>query len=422
MLGIGSKDPAFMSGQQYTIVGGAERALNDMFRKSGYAVGDSLPVMLRENASLLQRLAGTEHFKFYGDELKDAMSNLNKVANSNNVDFVADRLRNDKCGRLAVNTVADFLDSVRSTTVSGMLGGWMLPGMRYLGVNIWSAPFIATTTVGRHGLGTINPQMHRTAASLNSMPVDKVVFTAKDGVSYTAGELRYLLGMTNRGFSQEQLHFAEKNAKEIMRSVNLTINGMKKGKFKSWFQKNYDPTNMTIWSQFAMNTDQHFRNTVFLQALKNGLQPEVAANVAQRSMLDYGAPSKETSTLLGRFFLFWRFKLMMATETVNDLSRAIAKDRPSYSINSMKYLSAVHRDANTWYYSDDSLKTRITPFISKMMGDKPVSAVAGPAVPAAEVYQDISSAMAAKYGGFSSAVSTAKGDWDEAFISQKRPC
>jgi hypothetical protein len=415
ILGIGSKDPAFMSGQQYTIFGGTERALNDMFKRSGWALGDSLPKILKNNASLFQRLTGTEYFKFYGDELKDAMENLNKVADSKNIDFVADRLRNDKWGRLVLNTVADLGDAITATTVSGMLGGWILPGMRYLGVNIWSAPLIATTTVGKHGLGTVSPQMHRTASSLSAMPVDKVVFTSKDGIPYTAGELRYLMGMTNRGFSQEQMYFAERNAKEIMRSVNLTLDGMPQGKLKSWFQKNYNPTNMTIWSQFAMKSDQHFRDTVFLQALKNGLQPAAAAKIAQRSMLDYGAPSKDTKKWLGRFFLFWRFKLMMATETANDLSRAIAKDRPSYAINSMKYLSAIHRDANTWYHSDDDALTRMAPVITQMIGEKPKAAVVGPAHPTAEVYQ----AFPALFGAFSSAVSTATGNWDESFISEE---
>jgi len=392
MIGEGVVKSPLQSGAQYTIMGDMERAWKEIQRAGGSAVGDDLPDLLGEAARSYKRLKGTDFFVTYGRELEDAMRNLSDLASKKKLDFMADRLRNDSNGRLVLNTIGEFLEAARASTVSGHLGGWgPFPGGRYLGVNVLTAPVIATAAAGKHGLGTINPKMHYVSLGLNGMPVDKVVFKTPQGIPYTAGELRYIQGMANKGFSQESLHFATNNAKKIMRDLSLTLKGLPKGRFRSFVEKNLLPTNMNMYSKLAMDTDRHFRNTVRFQALKNGLTVDAANSVAKKSMLDYGAPSALTSKWMSRYTLYWRFQYMMWVETMNNLSRAIASDKPSIAINAVKANNALMRDAETWLYSDDSIKSRMFPIFKKSYRDKEKKELgaitAGPSMPTVEAFE-----------------------------------
>ena len=336
MVGEGVVKAPFQSGAQYTVMGDTTRAWKNIQRAGGSVVGDDLKDVLGSLSSSYKRLAGTNYFAAYGDELKDAMRNLSELAGKKKLDFVSDRLRNDKWSRLAVNTAADFAEGIRTSTISGLLGGWGLwPGFRYLGVNLLTAPIIATAAAGKHGLGTINPQMNYISIGLNGMPVDKVVFETPKGIPYTAGELRYIQGMANKGFSQENLYFATNNAKKIMRDLGLTLKGLPKGKFRSFVEKNLLPTNMNMWSRLAMDTDRHFRNTVRMQGLKNGLSVEAANKVAKKAMLDYGAPSKLTASYASKLILFWRFQ-------IHDGSRNREQSKQGYSSGQAFYCNQQH--------------------------------------------------------------------------------
>ena len=297
------------------------------------------------------------------------------------------------------------MDFVRRGSVNGMLGGTVAMGSRYLATNLVTAAPI-TGNMGKAGLSAslpwgLNPQMHKNAAMINTLPADKLLFTSKDGIPYTAGEIRILMSKHNLGFSQESLHLSKNHAQRLMKETADLVakDASMPKKMKGMFLKHANPYDFNLFSKIAFATDQQFRSAVFQQALKEGGRTHAqAASLARRSMLDYGAPDKETAAIMSRLTLFWRFRLMMMAETINMTARAIKADRPTAVMAYIKGNFKAQQEAETWLYQDDSVHSRMfLPFKQEWKermkaNDKAVLTV-GPFLPQAEAYESMLAAL-----------------------------
>ena len=383
----------YMSGQQYMLLGHLDRSMLDLIKSNGGKIGNEYELL--KNVDSYKPLFNNSFIVREEGALSKMINNLSEAQAkySSGVDKL---LNADASGwELAAKNLGQLIDGATRVVASGLLGGWLLPGLRYLGINILTAPLIATVAADRHGLGVLNPfnvantwkSMRKTLPSRN--PND-VLFVTKRGKVYKAGEVERLMNTHNRGFSEEGLIYHTQMGEEMMRQVGLTISGMPKGRLKSAFDKYISPTQLNVYSRFARNSDQFFRDTVFIQALKNGLDPETAAGVARKSLLDYGAPDKALLKLTSKLWMFFRFSYMMKIESVNHMSRAIAEGRPSLMTNFMRMNNAWMRDAQTWLYSDDNAKSRLFLDYAKDAGSKEKNMdayTAGTSIPLAESFE-----------------------------------
>jgi hypothetical protein len=110
--------------------------------------------------------------------------------------------------------------------------------------------------------------------------------------------------------------------------------------------------------------------------------------LSRRSMLDYGAPGKETTGIMSKLTLFWRFRLMMMAETLNMTGRALKADRPSLAMNIVRTNIEMQKEMETWLYSDDSIHSRMfLPFRESWIDNANAVKMAGPMLPVAEAYE-----------------------------------
>lgn len=231
----------------------------------------------------------------------------------------------------SVLSIGRFLHGV---TVSGMLGGIsvLMPGTRFMGNNILTAPSIMWVTVGPKMAigGTINATKEVVFKHLprwvslgkftpKMAKPETVVFKSKTGITYTEGLLLKLENKHNIKDTQVSHEFRATLLDQIMRSAKLTADGSKAGWMRQAYRWMLQPNGRGLIGSIVTESDMLFRRGVFRAAIADGQSTEQAAHLARRALLDYAAISPWETKHISKYVLFWTFRRQMLLSTAQAL-------------------------------------------------------------------------------------------------------
>jgi len=390
-LGVGKEDGSMLD----TAYGSLLNQYRQFWQASGATINDDIFRSIVENKpNILTLKSDDPRVMMFGKDHADTIKKFKEMITGENLKAFTDKLMARQEGRAALSVLDSIIDSTRTTTATGMLAGsWPIPGFRYNAINILTWPFIAASTTGTLGIkgvlkGGMNRSWMNTVNKITGAPPDKVMFTDKLGRAYTAGDLRYLYSKYHTGMSKQDVVYYSKKADEMMNELGMYITGQPKSKVTRLASKYVDPRNKNLFSQFAMGADNWVRKGVFWQALKEGHDHAAAAEIARRSILDYGQVDKNQRKALQRYLMFVSFKMMNMAETANWIFRTAKKDtNPGLLYNAIKFNAEMQKDADAWLYGDDDTKKRwFTGFRDELVADERVLSM-GPMIPAAEAFE-----------------------------------
>ena len=114
---------------------------------------------------------------------------------------------------------------------------------------------------------------------------------------------------------------------------------------------NYINPNVTSpWMRWADEVDRAFRERIFIDAIRKGQSPQVAADQARRVMLDYGMLPDYMKEGVGKAFLFFSFTYATTIEMLRAMQTQKGLLRVSALANWHRNMS---RKAGTWMFNDN---------------------------------------------------------------------
>ena len=310
------------------------------------------------------------------------------------------RRRDMKMAEWTRSMLSGAFNTVRRTTISGFLGGFPLPNSRFLGLNVTSAPFIASITSPGYVWSAVKAipdgslgRLARTARDANvpgtqkassfmrqkmAAQPDDIVFTTRFGRQYTKREFDALVDQKNVRFSQVTFEFRDAIIDEMMRAARINAEGSKVSALQSvarWM----DPRKKNLWNKWTEQSDMAFREAVFREALIRGSSAEVAADLARNALLDYGAISPWVRKNLSMFTLFYAFPI----KNTQEVAKAFIRDPGA--VRNLRRIMLItqqqHREMGTWAYEDDWHRNRLWVKHGEKFDDVS-SNLYGPSVPA----------------------------------------
>lgn len=355
------------NGNQVSLLGDQVQNLKmffDTYGMNGMSVGD----YLRTNGQRIFYIGDSRIAMTYGDDIAQQVREMTELASSSEFATKMDALMKTGQveGKYVVNTILNLFSGIRRWQISHMLGGGFLPAIRFFGMNRITAPHIFFTTVRGINLGTALKFTGTAVGGLPASiingfsqsvrgkpitawldhnkflyaPANKVIVKAGGNVArdITAGELREAATYYGIEFSRTNIEFYEATFDQMLADFKLTYGGKSRykaegtgfwgtaesvDKFRKRMWDKIDPTMANIWSQVAQYQDAELRRLVFLEAVKQGVKMEDAAELAKRSMLDYNSLSKIEREYIARPIFFYAFMRSMGAEMVNGLYRAM---------------------------------------------------------------------------------------------------
>ena len=343
----------------------------DFYRAHGLAVGDDIFTSLSANAPMFKSVSGTNYQLVYGQAAMDIVNNLSDMAKATKLRTMMDRMRKaDEGGwaylRANIGTAAEF---VRRTMTQGMLGGLPLPNIRYLGMNILTAPLIMMGTVGVNRTGASMRYM-KDAISVLKAPPNKVMFQSRGGRKWTAGELRGLESDFNLGLTRQKVELYEGTATESMRKAGLDISGQPLSKVDDL--KNFiNISQRNLYSHAADASDLTFRRATFYSALADDVPVEQAIKLSKKSLLDYGAMSQKERSWAQKYVTFWSFTRQIFSELLNTTAKATKSGNHNAIFRAQRAAMRQQQEAGSWLYANDRAKARLYSMWSGMMDGLP---------------------------------------------------
>ena len=413
----------------YTVIAPAVREVLSNARAMGFTPGkgpQSLNNVVHEVASINPYQPS---ILLVGDDYRKALEKLQGAARDGrlieNLEMLRqrDRLRRGRKGEraergdsrweFAKHFLLDVAYSTRTLAASGLLAGgfyargpWAIPvpapNLRYIGMNLITAPLIALTTVGAagalkaaRGVGwgeqarDVARQVsslvgHKLVDAVSPRAADDVVFTTATGRKWTWAELQDAMDRNNIMITRGSVEFQESWMRDVLRDARLTSEGMPAGKFRH-FLRSVDPLRTNIFQYMANATDRAFRQNMFASALKEGLTEQQAAQLGRAVVLDYGRLPTGLRSTLNRVLLFIAFRSSMAVELIE----ALARDAGTF--NRQLLLMRDSQQASTQYMlAPDYAKARLVFDPTEYIFDGSAGAVNyGPTHPTVDSYFDL---------------------------------
>jgi len=289
-----------------------------------------------ENTSDITRLEALMFSPFARPFVKRAMEITGYTSESSKVLKVIDDLNSgnlsyDKIGNIRKGGVWSVIDGMMSHTKTGILSGFILPNLRYHGVNYLTAPSVLIQTLGFGGtIRTFDPKVvmgtQRVIQSITSGQVlsrftplkdtdDFVVVVDQFGRKYTVNDIATMVLDNNVLQSQAKIEVQQQIASEL---VSWTRNNWLKGagtegkNVLSRFIRAYLPTTFgrgqNIWSEMATITDLRWRTGILIDSLRQGLPPLEASARAREALFDYGSITQIERDYITKFIWFWSFR------------------------------------------------------------------------------------------------------------------
>ena len=228
------------------------------------------------------------------------------------------------------NAVRVYLDNLRPTKVldtvdrvakGGLLGGWVAPNLPYHVANFVSAPAIILQTLGtKESLAALGDLMKRPLTAgmdivrpFRAGGLDEVV-VPKGGPTRQAYTRRDILRlMAENGVTRSQA------SAESAAGLAATIKRLGRAGLFGPVTRNFDPTQLTLWNQFANDTDLYWRAGILKRALAEGASESDALQRARSGLLDYGDLSDFERKYINRLVWFWSFQSRMLSATAKNL-------------------------------------------------------------------------------------------------------
>ena len=292
---------------------------------------------------------------------------------------------------LVATDLIRFTDMIRRSAVGGLLGGFPLPGYRFLSTNLLTAPFISMVTTPAYistamrtlltapltaAAKTSEPLTAATRAALarvtggrklpgtqafnwmyNSLSrnPDEVVMVDVWGRRWTKARLNESIRTSNIQYTQTTFEFREK-VFDMLRRTIATTPGLKKASWLRQAWRYMNPANKNLWSVLAENTDLAFREAVYVEALRRGLTESQAAEVGRNVLLDYGKVTEVERAWATRGMLFYAFQRQMMVEVLGSLIRDPTAARAIRA--QVSFVKNQHEDSGTWMLEPDYARAR----------------------------------------------------------------
>mgnify|MGYP003132379064 CR=1 FL=1 len=286
----------------------------------------------------------------------------------------------------------DMLQMTKRMTVTGLLGGFPLPNMRFMSNNLLGHWMIAAVTAPNR----IMTVMLNTPNALTQSFVraarrsgwwasddvydfhhsryvakpDEVLFETVGGEMWTKRMFDDAMDRNNLRFTQISHEFQTAAFEDWVRASQMGPDGksirsatrtpwnqgpISRGRFWEFLR----PDKKNIWSMAGEEADIIQREAVFRAALKNGMNEESAALLARNSMLDYGAMSKDNLALetAKKYIPFFAFRYNMFRET----AEAFLRDGRALQniVRIGKMVNAQRESMEDWVLQPDYAKNRL---------------------------------------------------------------
>lgn len=267
----------------------------------------------------------------------------------------------------------------------GVLGGQILPNLRYLGTNYLTAPAIVYSTLGgkyaaaaakastlldfdtnsvmKILLGTDSPAILAPASLSNIIKkggteAPRIMVTAPSGKVYTNYDIASLISNNSIMRSQASAELTKKVVEDIVSwsGVNISkvtdptvtnLNNMGRSQYTEAFKKSYLQTGgreMNAFQELGQMTDTMFRTSVLKKALAEGLTEDQALTLARESLFDYGNLTKVEKEYISKIFWFWNFRRNSYRNVVKSFLTNPTRLKNTYLANG--YLEEMDRDNN----------------------------------------------------------------------------
>jgi len=277
-----------------------------------------------------------------------------------------------------------------------MVTGVPIPGVplsRYIGLNLLTAPFMMIGTLGFSGamkglsqaakigaaealpkgaqrLADLAPSRFtqaladKTRALVNTVKPrapDDVMFVDMYGKAWSAAEFEDLCGVYNVMMSRGDVD----QAADLLATLRRDMNPARRRKGDKMPERALNmalgaadtlmnPSLTSLGMQFATYTDGVFRRGVFASAIRDGMQPLQAAELARASVLDYGAIPDVVRQSVNRYLLFASFRMSSMREILMALTRA----DDSY-LRVIRSQMTLHKNAGLWAFGNDYDRVRL---------------------------------------------------------------
>lgn len=323
---------------------------------------------------------------FYDGRLKDVMRGLGESEKRRSILKAMERLRPNQ--RSAFTWIQETFSTTRKTTISGILGGFPLPGTRFLGTNALTNPFITAITAPEYALtvamktpSAVAQSFGRAFRRAGFLPGDRaydplkmmytgnetdIMFKAADGRVWTKGMFQEAVEKNNIRFSQVTFEFGFDSFQDTNRISRLGPGGVpiqSRARFvggpevpQRQYWEFLRPDKRNVWTMAAEEMDNLQREAVFAQALKSGLREKEAAALARNSLLDYGSVPQVVRDTFARNMAFFAFRYNMMVETM----KAFVRDGRALNnmARQMNFINVQRDSMEEWVLQPDWLKTR----------------------------------------------------------------
>jgi hypothetical protein len=308
----------------------------------------------------------------------------------------------------------------------GVLGGQLLPNLRYLGTNYLTAPAIVYSTIGgkyaaaaakastlldfdtnsvmKIILGTDSPAPLTPAALTDIIrkggtEAPRIIVTAPNGKAYTNYDIASLVSNNSVMRSQASAELTKNIVEDIVSwsGVNVgkltdptvtNLNNMSKSQYMEAIKKSYLATGgreMNAFQELGQMTDTMFRTSILKKALSEGLSEDQALTLARESLFDYGNLTRIEKEYISKMFWFWTFRRNSYRNVVKSFLTNPTRLKNTYLANG--YFEEMDRDNNI--ATKDYVETR--PFIH-LVDDKENKqrfGLYGPGIPMLQATSDM---------------------------------
>lgn len=236
---------------------------------------------------------------------------------------------------MAADATSYLLGAGKSALVNARYGFAGLPNLPYLLYRLTEAPILSIATIGTQRTLAGVQQLTRSAvdSAMRQLGARRIGagLTALDGTHYSPAQLQALADGQGLGILRTETQRIGQLAGDIERAARAAAAGPA-GKALNLTRSVFDPTVKSFYLRMAEAVEQSFRRSVFEGGIAAGLPVSEAAELARRSLLDFGAQPAQVRAI-GRFFASAQgqygllseltFKTLQNAEAIGALTRGM---------------------------------------------------------------------------------------------------
>ena len=354
-----------------------EKEIDNMLRSYGVTIGPTTTDNFAAEVISMYRpyleILDTEGVALImGREMQEEFKNLvNKASGGEWKDIIGNYRAITKVYAKGLSEVKDLntsylinnaLDIMTRISTTGLLGGFVAPNTRYLGVNLFSAPLLMATELGISDTLRSLSWLHADHLFVTGRwNPDDVLMVTKNGQTITYGQYADLVSTENIATTFSAAQFQKTSMSELMRELALTSGFQEASKSQQFVRWYLDPSKRTRYTMWSHYTDMRLRRATFAQALYDGLTPQQAATRSREALLDYGKARDNAMTqAAGATIAFWSFQWMSFKGLVGALWRG-----KSDAVRLMRAQEGYAKQQESYYVGNTREHARIFRFITE---------------------------------------------------------